>query len=665
MSLATLSIDIVAQIANLQAGLDKAGRLAEKQAAHIEAQYAKLNAAASTVGRALGAAFAGVSVGAFVKQTVDAIDALNDAADATGATVESLSGLEDVARRNGGTLDDVTGILVKFNGVLKEADGKNGVSQVLKRIGLDAAELRKLDPAEALQRTAVALNGVAADGDKARAVQELFGKSIREAAPLLKDLAEAGQLNASVTADQAAEAEKFNKHLFALQTGAGNLGRELVLSVVPALNEMIDRIRGVNSAASESGGLGAALLVPLETVAVLGTNVAYVFKTIGKEIGGMAAQAAALARGDFAGIAEIRRGMVAEAAADRAEVDRRSAQLMGLSPQQQQLAGVPQASYSNEGRNAVRRIGDFTGSGKSPKEPKFRLGAADLLAKEFGGDLAKLLAKDGPLADPSSLISVTDALSGFTGEMQRLNEMLGDTATAKLEQQRADMQLLAQAYREGRITVDQFSEAAATRLGNLPAEIKPAVDQMTEVTKEFQRNVQDILGDGVESVLKGDFDSIGSAFGNMLRKMAAQAAAADLGNLILGKMGANGVRSGGALDGIFGSLLGSLFGFAKGGAFSGGVQAFATGGVVGGPSLFGMSGGRLGLMGEAGPEAIMPLKRGADGKLGVAAAGGSTTIINNNVAAGVTRNELMSALQMMRGSILGETQAMMRRQGMA
>ena len=94
------------------------------------------------------------------------------------------------------------------------------------------------------------------------------------------------------------------------------------------------------------------------------------------------------------------------------------------------------------------------------------------------------------------------------------------------------------------------------------------------------------------------------------------------------------------------------------------VQAFASGGVVGSASLFGMRGG-LGLMGEAGPEAIMPLKRGADGKLGVAAAGGGTVVNNYNVAAGVTRNELMSALQMMRGSILGETQAMMRRQGMA
>ena len=70
------------------------------------------------------------------------------------------------------------------------------------------------------------------------------------------------------------------------------------------------------------------------------------------------------------------------------------------------------------------------------------------------------------------------------------------------------------------------------------------------------------------------------------------------------------------------------FGFpgaAKGAYFSNGVAAFANGGmftnsVVSSPTLFQFADGgvtRTGLMGEAGPEAIMPLKRGADGKLGV------------------------------------------------
>ena len=57
--------------------------------------------------------------------------------------------------------------------------------------------------------------------------------------------------------------------------------------------------------------------------------------------------------------------------------------------------------------------------------------------------------------------------------------------------------------------------------------------------------------------------------------------------------------------------------FAKGAAFGAGrVAAFARGGVVDGPTQFPMRGG-VGLMGEAGPEAIVPLARGADGRLGI------------------------------------------------
>ena len=76
-----------------------------------------------------------------------------------------------------------------------------------------------------------------------------------------------------------------------------------------------------------------------------------------------------------------------------------------------------------------------------------------------------------------------------------------------------------------------------------------------------------------------------------------------------------------------------FFGFADGGAFSGGsqIQAYANGGVVGSPTTFPMAGGKIGLMGEAGPEAIMPLKRGSNGKLGVQMeGGGGGDVININ-----------------------------------
>jgi phage-related minor tail protein len=61
-----------------------------------------------------------------------------------------------------------------------------------------------------------------------------------------------------------------------------------------------------------------------------------------------------------------------------------------------------------------------------------------------------------------------------------------------------------------------------------------------------------------------------------------------------------------------GNLLGGLFASARGNV----VTPFASGGVVNSPMLFPMRNG-TGLMGEAGPEAIMPLARGSDGKLGV------------------------------------------------
>ena len=69
--------------------------------------------------------------------------------------------------------------------------------------------------------------------------------------------------------------------------------------------------------------------------------------------------------------------------------------------------------------------------------------------------------------------------------------------------------------------------------------------------------------------------------------------------------------------------FGGPAGFAKGGVFEAGATPFAAGGIVSAPTYFPMRGG-LGLMGEAGPEAVMPLARGPDGRLGVRAGGGSS-----------------------------------------
>lgn len=79
---------------------------------------------------------------------------------------------------------------------------------------------------------------------------------------------------------------------------------------------------------------------------------------------------------------------------------------------------------------------------------------------------------------------------------------------------------------------------------------------------------------------------------------------------------------------LVGWMMG-VFGFEKGGVFSQGrIMPFARGGVVSQPTIFPMKSG-LGLMGEAGPEAVMPLKRGSDGKLGVETSGEMQPVIIN------------------------------------
>lgn len=443
---------------------------------------------------AFGAAFAVGSTLNFLNSTIDALDALNDSADATGATIENLSALEDVARRNGGTLDDVTSALIKFNQALNSADGEDSkVSQALKSIGLSTKELKSLDPAEALRQVAVALNGYADDGEKARRVQLLFGKSLREAAPFLKDLAESGQLNAKVTTEQAKAAEEFNKNLYALQTSTSTWARSIVADVIPALNswfENLNKIGGVTGAIASRLGLDqqGKLTAELEGIS------ASIVRTT-DSIGRMQTE---LDRGGDSKL-QVR----IDKARERLVVLQRQA--ASTSEQLKALAinmeGGPAGNYSNEGRNASKPgLPGLGGDGKSKKaDPLSAIRDAQAQYKSDFLASEKALYAEVQQVAVNTFGAITDA------QEQYKNDFLASEKAA----------------------YDEISEAA-----------KKTTDEVSVFADQASRNIQDALGDTIEQTLSGNFDNIAELWGRMLQKMLAQAIATKLNEALFSKGGA-------------------------------------------------------------------------------------------------------------------------------
>jgi hypothetical protein len=239
-------------VAALKPYLDQLDQVKLKQNAMVSSQDGITSSFGSMKMAAFAAAAALGAMGLAFKNIVNGVDALNDLKDATGASIENISALEDVALRTGTSFDTVGAALIKFNGVLKDNKAGTATAEAFKAIGVSVDELKALDPAEALRKVAVAFSGFADDGNKARIMQELFGKSTRDVAALMKDLAEKGQLVATVTTEQADEAEKLNKEFAAMSKNVTDLARDIAGPLVSAFNEFIKKQRE----AKENGKFG-------------------------------------------------------------------------------------------------------------------------------------------------------------------------------------------------------------------------------------------------------------------------------------------------------------------------------------------------------------------------------------------------------------------------
>lgn len=153
---------------------------------------------------------------------------------------------------------------------------------------------------------------------------------------------------------------------------------------------------------------------------------------------------------------------------------------------------------------------------------------------------------------------------------------------AKGDQYIAQLTQLSSALEQGWLNADQFSDA----VDRLNQNFEKDTGEMGEFAKEAARGIQNSLGDGLYQIMQGNFKNIGSAFLQMLQKMAADALAAQIAKKLFGDF-----DSGGGLGGIFGALFSGMAGSAGGGIGSataadvsgagGGLMFLADGGYTG------------------------------------------------------------------------------------
>jgi len=221
-------------------------------------------------------------------------------------------------------------------------------------------------------------------------------------------------------------------------------------------------------------------------------------------------------------------------------------------------------------------------------------------------------------------------VAGVTTELKEMVRKKGLTAEQLMLEEQLAKAGVEGRTKEGQIIADlvrKYMELAETKKRSASASKKAqkdAIKALSEEMKAAQRQAE-FFGNAVSGALS-DMIFEGKSATEVIRNLGITIAKAALQRVLVGNgpLGGGGSGAPGILTGLFSGM--KLF--SRGASFNkGAVQAFADGGVVRSPTAFPMRNG-TGMMGERGPEAIMPLKRGADGSLGVRMHG-SGGMVNN------------------------------------
>ena len=582
MATAKLSIDLETRMASFEKDMKTMAAFSESAAKRVQSAF-------SGIGIALTGLAGALSVGALkgvFDSYVEGAAKLDDFGEIVGSTTEKVSGLVAVAKVSGTDVDQLQGAMVKLaKSTAMVGDEASDSGAAFKALRLDPAEMRLLDTSDQLKLLADRLDEYEDGAGKTAIATQLLGKSGAQLLPYLKDLAASGDLVVKVTSEQAATAEEYEKNLKRLALAQAAVAKTISAEVLPVANvfvktmvDMISGTEGVRGAASDlaadgsiqswatSAARAAAFVIDAFDGIVRITNIA------GKALGAAAAQVAAVASGEFKVAGAIGREFAVDANAIL------SRKLFSTALEE----NIARLKSTGAAADVTRKKLNFTGGAPASTGRKGKAGGRETAANFTDYDqqltekiasaiektdivkaaeLVRQLEKLDQLAaaglDPAIVQAVRDDLSGAAkaaaDEIARLNKLLDDTPTAKLEAVRDDMQLMTAALEKGRISEELYLEAVVARLDKTSEKTKEITDEMDEFAKSAAKNIQSALADFLFDPFAEGMDGMLKKFGQVLQRMIADAAAAQLARALFGDMGKTG-----EVGGWIGTALGAL-----------------------------------------------------------------------------------------------------------
>ncbi|HNM76617.1 MAG TPA: hypothetical protein PKN13_15020, partial [Accumulibacter sp.] len=242
-NLGSLVVSLEANIARFETDLNRAEAVAKGAFDRI----AKAGEVATAATKALGLAIVGLSAGVGIstlvgkfEQVTESLSRLKDMSEKTGASVENLSALAGVAKITGQSIDLVEAGMTRLAKSLSGADDEaKGAGHALAELGLSAAKLRTMDTASSYKEIADKLAEYRDGMGKTALVQDIFGKSGAQQIPILKALAENGDLVAKSTTEQADQAREYIQTLNRLTAAKDALYKVISVQLLPVVSDFV------------------------------------------------------------------------------------------------------------------------------------------------------------------------------------------------------------------------------------------------------------------------------------------------------------------------------------------------------------------------------------------------------------------------------------------